>query len=76
MNDIKELALRTWNYFKDNLKEEYNYLIPDNYQENREERLDMRTSPTAIGYSLTAVVSAFEYYKINKELLFQKKENE
>ena len=60
MNDIKELAERTWNYFKDNLKEKYNYLIPDNYQENRENKLDMRTSPTAIGYSLTAVVSAFE----------------
>ena len=43
-----------------NLKEEYNYLIPDNYQENRENKLDMRTSPTAIGYSLTAVVSAYE----------------
>ena len=36
------------------------FLIPDNYQENREERLDMRTSPTAIGYSLTSIVSAFE----------------
>ena len=60
IEEIEDIAYKTWKYFDDNLKEEYNYLIPDNYQENREERLDMRTSPTAIGYSLTAVVSAFE----------------
>ena len=67
MDELKELSLRTWNYFKENLKEEYNYLIPDNYQENRESKLDMRTSPTAIGYSLTAIVSAFELDFISEE---------
>ena len=60
VDEIKEVAYRTWLYFKENLKEEYSYLIPDNYQENREVKLDYRTSPTAIGYSLTSVVSAFE----------------
>jgi cyclic beta-1,2-glucan synthetase len=60
IEEIEDIAYKTWKYFDDNLKEEYNYLIPDNYQENREERLDIRTSPTAIGYSLTSVVSAFE----------------
>ena len=59
VEELQELAERTWNYFNDNLCSEYNYLIPDNYQENREEKLDMRTSPTAIGYSLTSVVSAY-----------------
>ena len=67
VKEIKEIAERTWNYFKDNLKEEYHYLIPDNYQENREEKLDMRTSPTAIGYSLTSIVSAYELEFIEKE---------
>ena len=62
-----QLALRTWKYFEDNLREEYNYLIPDNYQENREERLDMRTSPTAIGFSLTATICAEELGFIDKE---------
>ena len=65
--EIKEVAERTWNYFKENLQEEYNYLIPDNYQENREEKVDMRTSPTAIGYSLTSIVSAYELEFIEKE---------
>ena len=60
IEEIEDIAYKTWKYFDDNLKEEYNYLIPDNYQENREERLDMRTSPTAIGYSLTSIISAFE----------------
>ena len=41
-------------------KDEYNYLIPDNYQENREEKLDLRTSSSAIGFSLLAYVCADE----------------
>ena len=60
VSDIREVALRTWKYFEDNLIEKHDYLIPDNYQENREIKLDLRTSPTAIGYSLTSIVSACE----------------
>ncbi len=67
VEEIKELGERTWKYFEDNLKEEYHYLIPDNYQENREEKLDMRTSPTAIGYSLTSTIAAYELEFIEKE---------
>ena len=67
INELEELAEKTWNYFGDNLKEEFNYLIPDNYQENREEKLDFRTSPTAIGYSLTSVISANELGFIEEE---------
>ena len=67
IEEIEDIAYKTWKYFDDNLKEEYNYLIPDNYQENREERLDMRTSPTAIGYSLTSIVGAFELNFIEKD---------
>ena len=67
VDEIKELALRTWRYFEDNLIEEFHYLIPDNYQENREEKLDRRTSPTAIGYSLTSIISAYELEFIDLE---------
>ena len=70
VEEVKEVAERTWNYFKENLKEEYHYLIPDNYQENREEKLDVRTSPTAIGYSLTSIVCAYELNFIEKEETF------
>ena len=67
VEELRELAERTWNYFDDNLKEEYNYLIPDNYQENREQKLDIRTSPTAIGYSITSIISAYELEFISEE---------
>ena len=60
IDNLNEIALNTWKYFADNLCEENNYLIPDNYQENREEKLDYRTSPTAIGFSLTSIISACE----------------
>ncbi len=67
INELKEIALKTWKYFEDNLTEENNYLIPDNYQENREPKLDHRTSPTALGFSLTSVISAYELEFIDKE---------
>lgn len=67
LEEIREVAYKTWQYFDDNLKEEYNYLIPDNYQENREQKLDLRTSPTSIGFSLTSVISAYELEFITKE---------
>ncbi|MDD2469857.1 MAG: glucoamylase family protein, partial [Bacilli bacterium] len=58
--DIINLATRTWQYFDDLIAEEYNYLIPDNYQLNREEKVDHKTSPTNIGFSLLSVISAYE----------------
>ncbi len=67
VDEINNLAKDIWQYFSDNLTEKNNYLIPDNYQENREQKLDSRTSPTAIGYSLTSVVSAFELGFIDKK---------
>ena len=63
---IEDIALKTWNYFKENLREEYNYLIPDNYQENRDEKLDFRTSPTDIGFSITSIISAYNLGFISK----------
>lgn len=65
--EVREIAFKTWKYFEDNLKEEYSYLIPDNYQENREQKLDLRTSPTGIGFSLVSVVGAYELEFITLE---------
>ena len=64
--DVLTLARKTWLFFKDNLNEENNFLISDNYQENREIKVDYRTSPTDIGFSLTSVVAAHELKFINK----------
>ena len=68
---IREVAYKTWNYFSENLNNQNNFLIPDNYQENREQKLDMRTSPTAIGYSLTSIIAAYELNFIDlKEAIY------
>lgn len=57
---LLDVAYRTWLYFDSFLTEENNYLIPDNLQLNREEKLDTKTSPTDIGMSITSVISASE----------------
>ena len=56
--EIRQLANDTWHFFDTLITEENNWLIPDNYQLNRENKTDYKTSPTNIGYSLIAVVSA------------------
>lgn len=57
---VYEIARRTWDFFYDRLIPDYNYLIPDNFQLNRNIKDDYKTSPTNIGLSLNAVVSACE----------------
>ncbi len=59
-DEVRRLAKDTWHFFDSLITEENNWLIPDNYQLNREQKTDYKTSPTNIGYSLTAVVSAAE----------------
>ena len=57
---ILEVGKRTWYFFKNNINEENNFLPPDNYQEDRKEKIAHRTSPTNIGLGLLAVVSAYD----------------
>ena len=74
-NDKKELeniAYHTWTFFDDLLKPDTNYLIPDNYQENREEKADTKTSPTDISMSITSVISAYGLEFINKRTAVEK----
>jgi len=60
MDSIQTLAQDTWKFYDRFLNEENNYLIIDNYQLNRELKEDIKTSPTNIGFSLMALISAFE----------------
>jgi len=57
---LMEVASRTWKYFKENMTEKTHFLPPDNYQEDREERLALRTSPTNIGLAMLAVISSYD----------------
>ena len=64
---LLDIAKRTWQYFEDNMNEENNYLPPDNYQEDRKEKIAQRTSPTNIGLGLLAIISAIDLNIINLE---------
>lgn len=55
-----EVGKHTWKFFKDNLTENSNFLPPDNYQEDRKEKLAYRTSSTNIGLGLLAVVASYD----------------
>ena len=57
---ILEIGRKTWGFFNKYLNEENNYLIPDNYQEDRKNKIVKRTSSTNIGLSLLAVISAYD----------------
>ncbi len=64
---IKEIGKRTWDFFETYLTKENNYLITDNYQEDRKEKVVPRTSSTNIGLSLLAVISAEDLGYIDRE---------
>lgn len=57
---LLEIGKRTWQFFKDNINEENNFLPPDNYQEDRKPLVVSRTSSTNIGLGLLAVVSSYD----------------
>ncbi len=62
---ILKIAKSTWNFFETYLNKENNYLIPDNYQEDRKQKIVTRTSSTNIGLSLLTVISAYDLKFIN-----------
>ncbi|MDO5556351.1 MAG: DUF3131 domain-containing protein [Clostridia bacterium] len=64
---ILEIGKKTWQYFKDNINEKNNFLPPDNYQEERKNKIAERTSPTNIGLSMLAIISACDLKYIKTE---------
>ena len=54
------VAKDTFKFFRENLTKDNNYLIPDNYQEDRKQKYVDRTSSTNIGLSLLAVISGVD----------------
>ncbi len=66
-DDLRQIAKDTWDFYETFLTEENNYLIIDNYQLNREIKEDVKTSPTNIGFSLMAAISAAELKFISYE---------
>ncbi|OFI07442.1 N,N'-diacetylchitobiose phosphorylase [Clostridium acetireducens DSM 10703] len=57
---LRKLSRKIWAYFEDFINEDSNWLAPDNYQENPNNGIAHRTSPTNIGMGLTANICAYD----------------
>ena len=67
---LRELSYKTWSFFKTFVGPDDNWLPPDNYQEHPISVIAHRTSPTNIGLSLLANLSAYDFgYIFTGELL-------
>ncbi|MEO6668851.1 MAG: glucoamylase family protein, partial [Ferruginibacter sp.] len=58
---LQKLARKTWSFFERFVVAEDNWLPPDNYQEQPVEQIAHRTSPTNIGLSLLANLTAYDF---------------
>ena len=58
---LRGIARRTWRFFETFVTAEDNYLPPDNYQERPVVAVAHRTSPTDIGLSLLANLTAYDF---------------
>lgn len=67
IDELKQLAQRTWRFFEDHLNDKFKFLVPDNYQNNREYKSDIKTSATDIGFSLIAIISAYKFNFIDRK---------
>ncbi|MCF8058785.1 MAG: hypothetical protein K9K67_05785 [Bacteriovoracaceae bacterium] len=58
---VREIAIRTWNFFENFVIELENWLPPDNFQQDPEEVVAHRTSPTNMGLYLLSCCSAYHF---------------
>jgi cyclic beta-1,2-glucan synthetase len=71
---FRRTARRTWRFFDDLSGPADHWLIPDNIQENRNELVAHRTSPTNIGLQLMATVAAYDFGYITAATLLTRLE--
>ena len=64
---LKIVARRTWRFFEDFVSIENNWLVPDNCQESPSKIITRRTSPTNLGMSLLANLTAYDLRYISGE---------
>ncbi len=64
---VEDIGKRTFNFFYENINEQNNFLIPDNFQEDRKNEYVNRTSSTNIGLSMLAIISGVDLDYINIE---------
>lgn len=57
---LRRLSRKTWAYFEDMVNEQNNYLAPDNFQEEPDNGVASRTSPTNMGMGFTSNIAAYD----------------
>ena len=72
---LRKVARKTWDFFETFVGPEDNWLPPDNYQEHPVARIAHRTSPTNIGLSLLANLSAYDFGYITAGQLVERTAN-
>jgi len=72
---LRLVARKTWRFFETFITAEDHYLPPDNYQEQPVSALAHRTSPTDIGISLLANLTAYDFGYISSLSLIERTEN-
>ena len=60
LRELRRAARLTWRFFEEVVGPGDNWLVPDNYQEDRPDVIAHRTSPTNIGLQMMATVSAWD----------------
>ncbi len=72
---LREISRKTWSFFHTFVGSEDNWLPPDNYQKNPVSAVAHRTSPTNIGLSLLANLSAYDFGYITAGKLIERISN-
>ena len=72
---LRNLSRKTWAFFETFVGPEDHWLPPDNYQEYRAATVAHRTSPTNMGLSLLANLSAYDFGYISAGQLIERTEN-
>jgi cyclic beta-1,2-glucan synthetase len=72
---LQKLARKTWSFFEHFVVVGDNWLPPDNYQEQPAEQVAHRTSPTNIGLSLLASLTACDFGYITTSALIERTKN-
>ncbi|MBC8062787.1 MAG: cyclic beta 1-2 glucan synthetase [Clostridiaceae bacterium] len=58
---LRRIGRKTWAYFEDFVAPETNWLSPDNFQEDPNNGIAYRTSPTNMGMGLTSNIVAYDF---------------
>lgn len=72
---LYKLSRKTWAFFENFVVSGDNWLPPDNYQESPVDRIAHRTSPTNMGLSLLANLTAWDFGYIPTEILLERTSN-